>query len=575
MMKRIVCILLVLALSLSLLPACGTETAETVDPVTSVSEVETQESAAETVSEAPQEVPAASNAEDSSEDIVIEAPASEYVPLELPLTDEDVTLSLWLALKPFLLAYNVDVNNLTFFREMERRTGVSLDITSVAIFAASESFNLMVASGEYPDLIDSFQVFYTGSADSAIEQDIVVDLMDYLDEYMPNYRAALDSQSTFWMDSLTQEGALPSANMLFAKDEGATIGMIIREDWLNEVEMDVPVTYDDMENVLAAFKNTYGIGALGLNSYGQGWGVSAGMGVRDLDTSDVSKAAFLNIDGKVSYSPATEEYRDYMELLHDWYEKGYIWPDFISQSGNVSEYLASSVIGVTTAERDYIQTVTDMLQVDDPDAGLIGIRALRKEPDEVLHISYFIESIIYGTAISATSEHKELAAQWLDYCYSPDGQLLTNYGIEGEGLQFDTDGNPCYTDMVLHNESYGVTAASAIFSQYGGAMLCYADRTFEGYSERIQEAIENWRYDTQDWMYPTKVTLTTEQGEAYTPIINELNNYVAEASLKFILGDTELNDETWDSYLTTLENMGLSEAVQIKQDALAVYLRNA
>lgn len=330
-----------------------------------------------------------------------------------------------------------------------------------------------------------------------------------------------------------------------------------------------------MEAVLAAFKETYGVAALGLNSYGQGWGISAGLGVRDLDTSDVSKAAFLCKDGVVSFSPATEEYRTYMELLQDWYAKGYIWPDFISQSGNVYDYMASGVIGVTTSERDYVQTITDMLQIDHPDAGFIGIRALRQDPDEVLHISYFVERIIYGTSISATSEHKELAAQWLDYCYSPDGQLLTNYGVEGEGLQFDAEGNPCYTDLVLHNETYGVTAACAIFSQYGGAMLCYGDRGFAGYSQRIQDAIEQWGYDSQDWMYPTKVTMTSEQGETYTTIINEINSYVAETTLKFILGEIAITDDSWQTYLDDMEKMGLSEAVQIKQDALDVYLRNA
>ena len=35
---------------------------------------------------------------------------------------------------------------------MEQRTGVSLDISSVAIFAANEAFNLIIASGDYPDI---------------------------------------------------------------------------------------------------------------------------------------------------------------------------------------------------------------------------------------------------------------------------------------------------------------------------------------------------------------------------------------------------------------------------------------
>lgn len=575
MKKNLLCLLLVVSLLASFC-ACGRTPEASAPPA----EPPLEENAPEPAeSSKPSEAPASPDTEmpSTTEASVLESEESmsEFVSLDLPLVEEPTEMRLWMALKPFLLAYNLEISETTFFREMAARTGITLDIESVAIFAASESFNLMIASGEYPDLIDSFQVFYTGSADSAIEQEIIVDLMDYMDEYMPNYQAALDSNDSFWMDSLTPAGALPSANMLFARDEGATIGMIIREDWLKDANMDVPETYDDMEQFLAYCKDAYGVGALGLNGYGQCLGVSAGLGVRDLDTSDVSKAAFLNKDGEVVFSPATEDYREYLELLVDWYQKGYIWPDFISQSNNMSSYLASGAFAACTTERDAIQNVTDMLQVDDPEAGFIGMRSLRKDPEEKLHISYFIESIIYGTAISATSAQPELAAQWLDYCYSPEGQLLTNYGVEGEGLTYDENGEPGYSDLVLHNENYGVTAACAIYSQYGGGMLCYGDRAFAGFSTRIQEAIDNWRYDDWEWIYPTKVTLTTQQGEEYTPIINELNSYVSEATLKFILGETVLNDSTWQNYLDTLEGMGLSRCLEIKTEALEAYLQNA
>ena len=579
-MKRITALLMILALLLAL-GACGGS--GTPAGSTAASEAgSVPETAAEPAPEAEgageatvdvTEAPLPEEEAAASVELPEEEPAPAFVDVDLPLVDEPTEMSFWLALKPFLMAYNLDVNELTFFREMEARTGVSLDISSVAIFAANEAFNLIIASGDYPDMMDSFQVMYTGSADSAIDQEIIVDLMDYID-LMPNYQAALDTDHTFWMDSLTPGGALPSANMLWATSEGATIGFMIREDWLQECGLEVPVTYDDMEKTLEAFKQNYGVAALGISGYGQGWGVAAGMGVRDLDVSDASKSAFLVKDGQVSYSPATEEYRDYLELIHDWYEKGYVWQDFVSSANSMYQYMLSGEIGVCTQERDLIQMLTDMMQAEDPDAGWIGIRGLRKNPGDELHISYFVEKIIYGIAVAATSEHKELAAQWLDYCYSPDGQLLTNYGVEGEGLQFDAEGNPSYTDLVLHSETYSTVAASAIYSQYGGAMLCQGDRTFAGYTDRTRNAIELWAQDGQDWMYPTKATMTTEQGEEYTTLINEINGYIAEMTLKFIIGEVELNDDTWATYMTNVENMGLARAVEIKQEALDAYLAN-
>ena len=39
---------------------------------------------------------------------------------------------------------------------------------------------------------------------------------------------------------------------------------------------------------------------------------------------------FIQVDGKVLYSPMLDSYRDYLMLRNDWYAKGYISPDFMS-----------------------------------------------------------------------------------------------------------------------------------------------------------------------------------------------------------------------------------------------------
>lgn len=502
-------------------------------------------------------------------------PASEFVSIELPLTDTPATLDMWASESPMLSAYGLKMQDLSFYHEMEKRTGVTLNITSAPFFTASDSFNLMVASGDYPDMIDSFQRFYTKSADNAIDEDIIIDLQDYLEDYMPNYKAALDYDPSFWLDSLTQSGALPSANMLFAVSEGPSKGLMIRKDWLDECGLDIPSDYEDMEEVLEAFKNKFSVAAMALDSNGQSIGISAGLTVRELNTMDPSQAAFLNIDGEVSYSPATENYREYLEMIHDWYEKGYIWKDFVSEGSNSQDYVISGQLGVLTGIKDGLDTMTSSLQETDSNAEVIGIKALRKDPDEVLKVRNYVENVIYGTAVSVDCENKELACKWLDYCYSPEGQILTNYGIEGEGLQYDENGNPEYTDLVLHNDTYNGTFACSVYSQYGGSMLCYADRTFAALSDRVLDALDCWEYDTQEWMYPTKVTMSTEQGEEYNNIVNDLNSYVAEMTLKFIVGDAVLDDNSWSDHLDVLDGMGLEDCISIKQEALDIYLSQA
>ena len=52
--------------------------------------------------------------------------------------------------------------------------------------------------------------------------------------------------------------------------------------------------------------------------------------------------------------------------------------------------------------------------------------------------------------ITTACKNPELAAKWLDFQYSEQGQLLNWYGIEGETYTLDADGKPQFTDMVLN-----------------------------------------------------------------------------------------------------------------------------
>lgn len=148
-MKRYIAMILALVMVLSLMAGCSS--AESDAAISSVSAAEVsaetelaEEAQAETVEEA-QEV----SVEESS---IVEETAVEFtgavidaetcqakgydVPhgmydwetyVELPLVDEEATFSYWMAIQPFMLAYNnFEMSNTTFFRELEARTGQSL-----------------------------------------------------------------------------------------------------------------------------------------------------------------------------------------------------------------------------------------------------------------------------------------------------------------------------------------------------------------------------------------------------------------------------------------------------------------
>lgn len=119
-MKKIVALLLTMGMVLSL-AACGGETKESVAAPESQAPVQTQETTQEPEPAAP--ASEASVMEASSAEPEPEGPA----PLELPLADYDVTLSVWWAYPPWLTNF-IDAAEKPTFVEMTNRTGVNLDV---------------------------------------------------------------------------------------------------------------------------------------------------------------------------------------------------------------------------------------------------------------------------------------------------------------------------------------------------------------------------------------------------------------------------------------------------------------
>lgn len=62
--------------------------------------------------------------------------------------------------------------------------------------------------------------------------------------------------------------------------------------------------------------------------------LSAGFNVHS-NNADPSVRPFRVIEGTVEYSAKTEDYRAYITMLHQWWEEGLIYQDFLAQQ-NVS-----------------------------------------------------------------------------------------------------------------------------------------------------------------------------------------------------------------------------------------------
>lgn len=138
---------------------------------------------------------------------------------------------------------------------------------------SDETLNMMLASGDVPDVISSYQDLTT----KLIESDLLIPVEEYLtDEHVPN----MIKNGNNWdaaVEILTRKDghtwAIPSPNPP-SDMIGAT--PFIRYDWLEALNLEVPATFDELADVLIAFakddpdgngkNDTYGT-ALMLDGY--------------------------------------------------------------------------------------------------------------------------------------------------------------------------------------------------------------------------------------------------------------------------------------------------------------------
>ena len=155
MSKKLLALALALILCFVCLSGCGTQQG-------------TQSSADESASavqEAPETTPEPAVPDTAEPASDAEAPAVPEAPAEisLPLTTEDVEITVWYPGAPPQMPYldNGTYTNTAANRAMSEATGIDIVFNTVSNEAAVDTFNLMIASNDLPDIIDSFTNFYT------------------------------------------------------------------------------------------------------------------------------------------------------------------------------------------------------------------------------------------------------------------------------------------------------------------------------------------------------------------------------------------------------------------------------
>ena len=556
--------LLALLLTISLLAACGSGPAA----VPAESAASTPDGPAETA-----EAPAPTEPETSTVEVSAgEVPEEPVYTVSYPLTDTPVSLSLLHAspmLGPLTGRAGVDsYGDVAGIQKAGEATGVEIVWNEMTMFTASEEFNLVVVSGDYPDMLSSVTAYYAGGQSKAYEDEVIQDLSEYVAQFAPDYYAAIRSDDELYRQTKDDDGRALAIYAIY--DEAINNeGAMVRKDWLDQLGLEVPTTFETLTETMTAIQTDLGVANPIYVNESCNF-LAYGYGIQGFDM--VSSTIPIYHDGDTIYCSFTSDaYRDYITQLHDWYASGLINPNFMEFS---SDLMSGEVEVEINADRVAIWSgmVTNMTNyyANAPDEGFEVVPTIITLDGGKDHITLATRSQD-AICITTACEEVELALGWINYWFQDEGIMLYNYGVEGDTYVME-NGTPVYTDKVMHNE-LGVdpTLFCRTFSLAGCAFgYTVQERIYLLYEDYQTAAQQYWTEHTDGFMGVPTLSLTTDESATLATYGPDMITYVSETLPKFILGDLPLSQ--WEDYVNTLTAMHIDDIVAVYQNAYDRYL---
>lgn len=200
---------------------------------------------------------------------------------------------------------------------------------------AAEKLNTMLVSNELPDFLSVDRVTFEKMYAAGLLEDLTIPILEYASEYTRQY---LTGDYSYLLDAATKDGRYYGLVNGFGYQDGGDM-LWIRKDWLDKLNLETPETLEDLETIMEAFKtqdpdgngedDTY---AIAMNAASQGsWEWTLGSAFFNMFNA-YPNVWYQNSKGEIESGMFGEESsaktRAALEKAAEYYEKGYISPDF-------------------------------------------------------------------------------------------------------------------------------------------------------------------------------------------------------------------------------------------------------
>lgn len=513
----------------------------------------------------------------------------------LPIVNEPITVDTWIE-----GGTDIDWTNNGFVNTVAEESGIQMEITAVSGADSVTQRNLRLASGDFPDvfMLDWTSIMtFTDIMQYGVQEQILAPIDPYIEPYSENMGRILEEHPDF-TDAITATDGHIYGFPRFSECYHclAYPKFYIRQDWLDALNLEMPTTTDELKDVLTAFvtKDPNGngqadeIGLLG----GTDFNLMLEYGIIGNSFVTVKPDFWLYTpDGEnIEVSVTTDAYRDGLIYLNDLYANGLIdSTSFTNDSDQFAQTvrLEPYVVGMYCC--DHIGMGYDTANVDE--AKNYQIVPVLEGPDGVRQQSQNSgEGQIQGfhAVMTVACENPEAVFRMIDhYFYDDYWNMYRFHGPEGTGWDYAEEGaenvfgGPAtyVINQLSSDESDALVTANgfapgpqADLAEFRAASLPYVEGDAlyqpENYEQRVALDTMDLLNYIPDWNLQYSVFIDPENANEYADIQTNLNSYIRSATVQFIMGDRDPNnDADWETYLSELDGYQIDRYLELYKEA--------
>ncbi len=481
--------------------------------------------------------------------------------LTLPLVDEPTTVT-WM-----LQSTVQGLNDKDVIKEIEKRTGIKLDILSYPAASYADKLNITLASGSLPDII-------TGSSFSEVNklggQGAFVAINEYLDK-LPNFKSLyVDNEENNWvMKSYSDDKNNIYTWPIYGLNRDVNHGFMYRKDILDKNGIKEWTNTDEFYQVLKQLKEIYPDSTPYVSKtqdqifkdWGYGWGISG------------ESYPMIYDEASATWKLATiqPQFKDMIDFMKKLYNEGLLDPEFVTDT-------AASWTAKMTSENGAFVTFDWIGRLD-----MFYEQVKEAIPDYNLryanpvgptgHVRSLSKVLNFGTAV-AKGKNEEAALKLLDYLTSPSGSELITLGIEGTHYTIDANGKVTYPN-ITDVEKIEITTLEERYGAWVEGMYVKVDprSTYFNYTEKEQEAQDKINKDMLYEAMDPLLKFTDDETSEMVELTTVLQKAGVEFAVQYVL-DKNYGDAQWNEWLSNAQTLNASKLEEIYNAAQARYNAN-